>query len=364
MRVTVLASVFVMGILPAAVVSAQVPGNGGIGLLSPNVGTAGQQDMTPGATVTGVGPGGGMRGGQVPEAIGANWTTTNFGDRSMGATITGTGQFARGSMSPGVGSNFTTVNGQDRRPEAGAVNVQFGQPNQRLPYGPGANINTAGGRDLGLEHAAINGGASALSGGGWRMNGLAPPGVGSNMNTVPAGNLGPENVTAAPSVNARLGENRWPYQQAGGRTWARGTVTPAANTGYHPQVYAQWLSTQNQTGYSGIPPSSGWAGHYGNRFFGSGINGTTFTNYGSGYFGNGFYGNSFPANAQGANASGFTPSGFNGNGWNPGAMNAGFVPSGVNGGGWIPSGFNGNAFVPSASNANGFIPSGYNGNGG
>ncbi|HVA47148.1 MAG TPA: hypothetical protein VNH11_12340 [Pirellulales bacterium] len=317
MRVTILSWLLVAGILPAAAVLAQAPGNGGIGLPSPNVGTAGQQDMTAGATVVGVGPGGGMRGGQVPEAIGANWATTNFGDRSMGATITGTGQFARGSMTPGVGSNFTTVNGQDRRPEAGAVSFQFGQPNQQLPYGPGANINTAAGRDLGLEHAAINGGANAFSGGGWRINGLGPPGVGSNMSTVPAGNLGPEGIAAATSVNARLGENRLAYQQAGGRTWARGTVNP-----------------QPTTGYRGIPVS-GWAGHYGNRFFGNGFNGGGYSPYGSGYLGYGFYGNSLPTNGGSANASGFTP-----------------------------SGFNGNAFAPSASNANGFIPSGFNGNGG
>ena len=354
-----------------AVVSAVVPvgsalaqTGGGIGTLSPNLNTSGMHDISAGATVVGIGPGGGMRGGQVPQAIGGNWTTVNLADRSMGSTITGTGQFPRTAMAPGVGSNFTTVNGQDLRGQRGAVTFQFGQPNQRLPYGPGANINTAIGRDISLESAAINGWSNQYGGGGWQMNGLAPPGVGSNFTTVHGGDLGPEHMNASASSN-RLGEGRWPYQ-SGARTFARGAAAPQSQAGYTPQTYAQWLSTQNRTGYSGIPLASGWAGRFGNRFFGSGVNGTSFTNYGSGSFGAGFYGNSFPANggSAGAQYTGFTPSGFNGNGWNPSAMNAGFVPSGVNGGGWVPSGFNGNAFVPSASNANGFIPSGFNGNGG
>lgn len=348
-------SFVVSGLLTAAVASAQTP--------SPNVSTAGQQDTSAGATAVGIGPGGGMRGAQLSPGVGANWSTINMGDRGMGASITGTGQSARGMMWPGVGSNFTTIDEQNFGGQRSGVTFQFGRPNQLPAYGPGANINTAVGRDMGLENAAINGGVSGYRGGGWQANGLAPPGVGSNYTTRGRGNMGIGGMMEA----------------ASGRTWARGAPSQG-QTGYAARVSGQRQTTQNQTGYSGTPYSPAWM----NRFVGNGGNGTTSTNYGSGPFG--MYGNNFPSQRgaqMGAQYGGFTPGGFAGNGWNAGGMNAGFVNSGVNSGeiprtfngvaggvsgvpsgvNGIPTGVNGNASVPSASNANGFTPGALSGNG-
>lgn len=344
MRCTVLFSCVTI-LLSAAAVSAQVP--------SPNLNTAGQQGMSAGATVVGIGPAGAMRGAAMSPAIGANWTTVNMGDRSMGASITGTGQSARGMMQPGVGSNFTTVNEQNFGGQRSTVTFQFGHPN--LPYGPGANINTAVGRDMGLESAAINGGTNGYKGGGWRANGLAPPGVGSNYSTVSGSSTGIGAMTAAGS----------------GRTWARGAPQ---QTGYAPQVARQHQTTPYQTGYSGAPFSPSWV----NRFFGNGQNNTI----SAGPFG--MYGNSFPSQRgaqMGGQYGGLTPGSFVGNGWNAGGTNAGFVNGGVNVGevpnrfngvangfsgaprvvNGIPTGVNGNPSVPSASNSSGFTYSGFSG---